>query len=150
MLQQAAADLQKSLQLVFQQPNERLCLGQCFLDIGNLREAISQFRTALSLDPANKNALNSIGYSYFQANQPDSTLRYCSRALSSIRTTRRQSATWAWPFSKRQITPRAAECYERAIALDRNIDQAYIRNCVSIYGFLKNAQKVNFYGKMIR
>ena len=82
LLLAAAGDLRASLAIVPDQPNERITLGNVEMDLGNLPAALADFQSVLVLHPAHVPALNRIGFCFFRLNQPDSVIRYCTRAVS--------------------------------------------------------------------
>jgi tetratricopeptide (TPR) repeat protein len=150
LLNNAAADLRLSLEMVPDQQNERICLGRCNLDLGNIMEALRQFRIALIKNPRNADVLNNIGFCLFRLNQPDSVLFYCSQAIEIDPKCAPAWGNMGLAHQQKGEYQKAAMCYEEAIRINPRIDPAYIRNCAGIYEFLKDMTKANYYSRMLR
>jgi tetratricopeptide (TPR) repeat protein len=150
LLENAVHNFTASFSITPHQINERQCLSQCYQGLGNFIEAVRQFDTLRTMIPADANLCNNIAFCYFQAGVPDSVIRYAHTALAldSNNALAYGNLGLAHQLKKDFVT--AAAYYEHAINLKPDIDQAYIRNCVSIYSYLKNNAKAAFYSRFIR
>jgi protein O-mannosyl-transferase len=150
LMETAVHNFTASFAITPHQINERQCLADCYQGLGNFKEAVLQFdtlRTMTSITPA---MLNNIAFCYFQAGIPDSVIRYAGQALAMDSANALAWGNMGLAHQMKNNYPAAAACYERAINLNPGIDQAYIRNCVSIYSFLKNNAKAAMYARLIK
>ncbi len=167
LLQEAVSDLRASMVIVPDQPNEGVCLGNCDLDLGNVRDAVTDFKSVLALHPDNVTALCKIGFCFFQMQQPDSVIYYCSRAASIDPHSALAFGNMGLAFQQkaaaidvkaalasgniglaagqRELYGRAADYYEKALAIDPKIDPAYFSNFAGICMFLHEPERANRY-----
>jgi tetratricopeptide (TPR) repeat protein len=150
LLENAVHNFTASFAITPHQINERQCLSQCYQGLGNFPEALRQFDTLRTMIPADPNLYNNIAFCYFQAGVPDSVIRYAGAALAMDSGNALAFGNLGLAYQQKNNFTAAAAYYERAIHLKPDIDQAYIRNCVSIYSFLKNNAKAAYYARMIR
>lgn len=165
LLQAAVSDLRASMSIVPDQPNEGVCMGNCDLDLGNVRDAVADFKNVLLLHPDNVMALCKLGFCFFQMNQPDSVIYYCSRAVTIDPHSALAFGNMGLAFQQkaaaidvksalasgnvglaagqREFYSRAADYYEKALEIDPKIDPAYFSNFAGICMYLHEPERVD-------
>jgi tetratricopeptide (TPR) repeat protein len=163
LLTEAVSDLRASMAIVPDQPNEEICMGNGDLDLGNLQDALADFKAVLVLHPDNVTAMCKMGFCYFRLKQPDSVIFYCSKALSidphsalaygNIGLAYQQKAAAINPspgnmglaYQQREYYSQAADYYEKALRIDPKIDPAYLSNFTGICLYLHDPDRANRY-----
>ncbi len=143
LLTAAVADLRASMAIVPDQPNEGVCLGNCDLDLGNLRDALADFKAVLALHPDNVMALCKTGFCFFRLNMPDSVIYYCSRAAAIDPNSALAFGNMGLAYQQKADYARAADFYEKALRIDPKIDPAYLSNFVGICLYLHDPERAN-------
>jgi len=143
LLNAAVTDLRASMNIVPDQPNERVCLGNCDLDLGNLQDALADFKALLALHPDNSMALCKIGFCFFRLNQPDSVIYYCSKAAAIDPHSALAFGNLGLAYQQKADYVRAADFYEKALKIDPKIDPAYLSNFVGICLYLHDPERAN-------